>query len=182
MKKLVCLLLCVIFILCGCGSAPAETVPETTTEPLMSFSEYAEMVSSVVDSIYADSAILASAIRYQNTYWSSLEKLSGTVTPEKLVEAAGKWLEEESEGEYTFELLLESKNNIVSMRNDIVSVSVDSPTDEIGAAFEAYFSAYMALYDITMSPPGSQQELVDAANSQINAISNAKTMLDNLLS
>lgn len=31
MKKLVCLLLCVIFILCGCGSAPAETVPPTTS-------------------------------------------------------------------------------------------------------------------------------------------------------
>lgn len=30
MKKLICMLLCLIFILCGCGSKQAETVPETT--------------------------------------------------------------------------------------------------------------------------------------------------------
>ena len=30
MKKLICMLLCVIFILCGCGPKQAETVPETT--------------------------------------------------------------------------------------------------------------------------------------------------------
>lgn len=182
MKKLICLLLCVIFILCGCGSAPAETVPETTTEPLMSFSEYAEMVSSAVDAIYDDSAILASAIRYQNTYWSSLEKLSGTITPEKLVEAAGKWLDEESNGEYTFDLLSESREEISSAYKEIVSANVESPSEEISNSFNACFDAYLALYNVAMNPSGSRQDFVDTANSYISTISTAKSKLDILLS
>lgn len=182
MKKLICLLLCVIFILCGCGSTPAETVPETTTKPLMSFSEYAELVSSTVDAIYDDSAILASSIRYQNTYWSSLEKLSGTVTPEKLVEAAEKWLDEESNGKYTFDLLSESQEEISSAYKEIVSANVESPSEEISKSFDACFDAYLALYNVAMNPSGSRQDFVDTANLYIDTISTAKSKLDILLS
>lgn len=40
MKKLVCLLLCVVFVLCGCGSTPAETVPpDTVQSPTVSTEE-----------------------------------------------------------------------------------------------------------------------------------------------
>lgn len=186
MKKLIVLVLCLCMVLYGCGLAPKETIAETTIEPettesFMPTKEYLPLVSSCVESIYRNSAIIASVIRYQNTFWSSLEKLNGTVTSEKLIDSASKWLGEESNGEYSFEILADAHQSISDQYKDIIFANVDSPIAEVEESFGIMFDSYLGLYNMATNPSGSRQDFVNKADSYINNISEAKNKLDILL-
>ena len=140
-KKVISLFLFLSLLLCGCGSTPTKPTPETITASFMPFEEYVALVSEVVDSIYADCGLLSSIVRYQDSYWTSLEKLGGTVTQDKLISHASEWLEDESEGKYSFDMLISSYESISTKYKEIVFAEVDSPVDKIEEVFDEYFDA-----------------------------------------
>lgn len=188
MKKIIALALSIIMLLSmtACGAEPKETQPtetaatETTAAPF-DIDDYKAVVSTCVESLYSSSVILKNVVTYEQNYWKSLEQLSGNVTSEKLLSAAIEWLSENSE--HDLQTIQNSYDSNATMYKEIIGYDIQGvEAEEIWEAFSEYYDAYIALYNLAMTPNGNIDSFTESCNELIDQIVNSQSKMDILLS
>ncbi len=192
MRRLLALLLVLSMGLsmaaCGAAEETEETIaPETTeatteeTVPPFDIDEYKTAVWSCSSKMYENSIILYNLANYENTYWESLEKLSGTVTPEDLINSALEWLEKKGGG--TESEITAQYEAIKHEYKEIVSTEISgTEAEEIKKIYDEYFDAYLSFYKLVFSPSGTIGDFVENINNCINTIENCNSKLEILVS
>lgn len=184
MKRIFALILCLCLVLAGCGGAVAVETTEAptteTTQPPISIEEYSQMVSDSSAKIEKAALGVCNLALYQIKFLINLSKISGnTNVPDDLLEKSLAWIEKNSD--YTKESMdADFKGNSTDYKA-IMMVKVPEEAAKIEELYDAYFTAYLNLYDLAMHP-SSADSLATNGNEYIKTLSTVKTQLDVLVS
>lgn len=163
--------------------AATTTPTETTapTEPQFDIDAYKKLVSDCVDELSNGSIVLLNVVKYEYTYWNSINKLSGTFKPDKVVSAAMNWLEENSN--YTEAGIHSQYEDIALMYKEIIAISTDgNEAQNIFESFDELYDAYIGLYNMGTSPSGTIDTFASNYDNYYEIVEACTAKLETLLS
>lgn len=184
---LIILIALVSIFISGCtndnDNEETTTPTETTapTDPTFDIDEYKDLVSGCVDELSNGSIVLLNVVKYEYTYWNSLNKLSGTFKPDKVVSAAMNWLEENSN--YTEAGIHSQYEDIALMYKEIIAFSTEgNEAQKIFESLDELYDAYIGLYNMATSPSGTITNFASNYDSYYEIVNSCTTKLETLLS
>lgn len=181
MKKLLCLLLILIFVpfaITACEKkddafyeSKDEQTSSTSSPAEMSMDEYADLVSDYVEDIENASMLLSNMASYEYNYWSALDSVNGNFDSDKAVLNARDWLSEKADVE---ENKIETDYKmIVGTYSDIIVVDVaEKQAELLKENITKLYDEYCSLYILATSPGGNLSSFTTSYNSYVDNITN----------